>query len=192
MNDRRRRIMKRVLEALGWIAALCLFVFAGHSVLAQEDAPGRGEGAATRQQQQDRSRRARHGVGDDVTPASIVREARTIFVCPTRHLDKAYLEYKLQKQRELRDWELMLVKDPRAADLVIEIEKTALNYIFTVTDPRTRVIVTSGKTVAINGLVAAENLGREIIKKIRDVRASSDRRPKKKESDDEEDEWSES
>jgi hypothetical protein len=87
----------------------------------------------------------------------------------------------------------MLVDREDAADLVIQIEKTALNYIFTIVDPRTRAIVTSGKTVAINGLVAAENLGREIIKKIRDVRAGPDRKSRRKKSHDEEDdEWSES
>jgi hypothetical protein len=89
----------------------------------------------------------------------------------------------------------MLVSDERAADLVITFEKTALNYIFAINDPRTSVIITSGKTVAINGLVAAENLGKEIIKKLRDVRASSERVPRKKrprDEDPEEDDESES
>ena len=70
----------------------------------------------------------------------------------------------------------MLVAEPSAADLVLTIDKTALNYIFTITDRRTSVIVTSGKCVAVNGRLAAEYLGKEIVKKIRDVRASSDRR----------------
>ena len=188
MNDERRRhVMKRALEALGWLAAICLFFFAGHAVLAQD---ARGGEPETRQQQ---SRGRRAGERRDATPASIMREARTVYVRETRHLDKVYLEYKLQKFDELREWELMLVDREDAADLVIQIEKTALNYIFTVVDPRTRAIVTSGKTVAINGLVAAENLGREIIKKIRDVRAGPDRKSRrKKPHDEEDDEWSES
>jgi len=108
-----------------------------------------------------------------------MRDARTIYVAPTEHLDKTYLEYKLHKHRELDEWNLMLVADPRAADLVLTVDKTALNYIFTITDARTSRIVTTGKCVAINGRLAAEFLGREIINKIRDVRAS-DRRPRKK------------
>ena len=124
---------------------------------------------------------------EDLSPASIMREARTVYVAPTEHLDRKYLEYKLQKYDELRDWDLSLVENPSAADLVITVDKTALNYIFTVTDPRTSVVVTSGKCVAVNGRVAAEFLGREIIKKFRDVRASSAPRRHKKQSRDRED-----
>lgn len=185
-------MMKRALEALGWLAAVCLFFFAGHAVFAQEgSASERGE---QQTEQQSRDRLARQRDARDETPASLMRRARTLFVRPTRHLDQTYLVYKLQKRAELREWGLMLVDDERAADLVIQIEKTALNYVFTIVDPRTRAIITSGKTVAINGLVAAENLGREIIKKIRDTRAGPDRkaRQKKDDEEDEGDEWSES
>lgn len=189
-DDRRRHMIKRALEALGWLAAICLFFFAGHAVFAQD---ARGGEPETQQQQQRGRRAGERRDARDATPASIMREARTIYVRETRHLDKVYLEYKLQKFNELREWELMLVDREDAADLVIQIEKTALNYIFTIVDPRTRAIVTSGKTVAINGLVAAENLGREIIKKMRDVRAGPDRKSRRKKSHDEEDgEWSES
>jgi len=76
------------------------------------------------------------------------------------------------------------------------VQQNASTAVFAINDPRTSVIVTSGKTVAINGLVAAENLGKEIIKKLRDVRASSERVPRKKrprDADDlDEDEESES
>jgi hypothetical protein len=186
---RRRRIMKRVLEAVGWLTAVALFAFAGHAVLGST-APSRvreaAQAKARTEQEAPPGGERRAGPRERVTPVSIMREARTIYVRPTQHLDKKYLEYKLQKYRELQDWGLMLVTEERAADLVITFEKTALNYIFTITDPRTSVIITSGKTVAINGLVAAENLGREIIKKIKDVRASSDRVPRKKRPRDEE------
>ena len=170
--------MKRVFEVVGWLAAVALFAFAGQAVLAQ-DAPER------------RTRERR----EELSPPAIARAARTVYVRPTRHLDKKYLEYKLHKYPELRDWGLALVEDERHADLVISVDKTALNYIFTVTDPRTSVIVTSGKAVAINGLVAADYLGRDIVRKLREVRASSDGRPPKRrprEEDYDEDEESES
>jgi hypothetical protein len=180
---RRRIVMKRVFEVVGWLAAVALFAFAGRAVFAQ-DAPER--------RTRERTARERR---EDLSPAAIAREARTVYVRPTRHLDKKYLEYKLHKYTELREWGLALVEDERAADLVISIDKAALNYIFTVTDPRTSVIVTSGKAVAVNGLVAAEYLGKEIVKKLKDVRASSDPRPRKRRPRDEdfdEDEESES
>lgn len=196
--------MKRILEALGWLTAVALFAFASHAVFAQTGRPAgetavraREAAAGTQDAQTGVERRARERKAEreDLSPVSIVRAARTIYVRPTTHLDKKYLEYKLQKYRELQDWGLMLVSDERAADLVITFEKTALNYIFAINDPRTSVIVASGKTVAINGLVAAENLGKEIVKKLRDVRASSERVPRKKRPRDEdfdEDEESES
>ncbi|HVF56555.1 MAG TPA: hypothetical protein VM934_10420 [Pyrinomonadaceae bacterium] len=185
--------MKKVFEVVGWLTAIAILAFAGRAVFAGA-LPGASARAlaAVAQQEQNRARRASES--EETNPPAIMRAARTIFIRPTTHLDKKYLEYKLQKYRELDDWDLMIVTEERAADLVLQVDKTALNYIFTITDPRSSIVVMSGKTVAINGLVAAENLGREIIKKIKDVRASSERRPKKKKSrdGDDEDEWSES
>lgn len=193
--------MKRVFEIVGWLAAAALLAFAGRAVMAAQTTGQRAEPAAAADSQEAPGRRQRARTArdrrEDLSPAAVARAARTVYVRPTRHLDKKYLEYKLHKYPELRDWGLALVEDEGAADLVISVEKTALNYIFTVTDPRTSVIVTSGKAVAINGLVAAEYLGREIIKKLKDVRASPDRgprqrRPREPQDDFDEDEESES
>jgi hypothetical protein len=163
---RRLQMMKRVIEVLGWLTAVAILAFASHSVFA----------AGTGQDQSDAGRRARTSRErrEDLSPASIMRDARTIYIAPSEHVEKKYLEYKLHKYPELEDWGLMLVADQSAADLVLTVDKTALNYIFTITDRRTSVIVTSGKCVAVNGRLAAEYLGKEIVKKIRDVRASGD------------------
>lgn len=197
--------MKRAIEILGWLMAVALFAFASHAVLAADRAQEQRQLSAVlvpgvvRQNAQDpsaepRTRERKTREREDLRPASIMREARTIYVSPTNHLEKKYLEYKLQKYRELNDWELALVADASAADLVITFDKSALNYIFTITDRRTSIIVTSGKCIAVNGRLAAEYLGKEIIKKIRDVRAGSDRRSRKKQSrdDEDDDEWSDS
>jgi hypothetical protein len=205
---RRRLFMKRAIEVLGWLTAVALFAFASHAVFAAPVGQERQQTqtAVVRTAVQDqsgaqdstterRSRERKTREREDMSPASIMRDARTVYVAPSEHLDKKYLEYKLHKYHELDDWGLMLVADPRAADLIITIDKTALNYIFHITDTRTSVIITSGKCVAINGRLAAEYLGKEIIKKIRDVRASgSDRkdRGKKRKQDDDADDESES
>src|SRR5215207_424752 len=189
-DARRLHVMKRVAEVLGWLTAVALFAFASHAVFAtgQTGSAGSQDDANTRRE---RTRTARGRA--DLSPGSLVREARTVYVVENRHVEKKYLEYKLGKYDELRDWGLMLVADPAAADLVITIDKTALNYIFTLTDRRTSVIVTSGKCVAVNGRLAAEYLGKEIVKKIKDVRASGDGgRRRNRSRDDEDDEWSES
>lgn len=195
--------MKRVLEVLGWLTAVALFAFAGHAVFAagrtHAGAPTpRAHNAAARAQRdaaQDdagagRSRKSR--AREDLSPGSLVRAARTVYVAPNRHVEKKYLEYKLGKYAELRDWGYVLVADPDAADLVVTVDKTALNYIFTLTDRRTSVIVTTGKCVAVNGRLAAEYLGKEIVKKIRDVRASGDGNRRRDRDDEGDDEWGES
>jgi len=182
--------MKRVVEVLGWLTAVALFAFASHAVFAAQP-----QSASQQQQQTDAgaTRRERKARGrEDLSPASLIREARTVYVAPNSHVEKKYLEYKLGKYAELRDWGYVLVADPAAADLVLTVDKTALNYIFTLTDRRTSVIVTSGKCVAINGRLAAEYLGKEIVKKMKDVRASGDGRPRRERDSDEDDEWSES
>jgi hypothetical protein len=184
--------MKRVAEVLGWLTAVALFAFASHAVFAA------GQTRSVGSQDDPNVRRERTARGrEDLSPGSLVREARTVYVAPSKHVEKKYLEYKLGKYDELRDWGLMLVTDPAAADLVITIDKTALNYIFTLTDRRTSVIVTSGKCVAVNGRLAAEYLGKEIVKKLKDVRASGDggrrrNRSRDRDDSDEDDEWSES
>ena len=182
--------MKRVVEVLGWLTAVALFAFASHAVLGQTGSAGAQDDAGARRE---RTRTARGR--QDLSPGSLVREARTVYVAESRHVEKKYLEYKLGKYDELRDWGYVLVTEPSAADLVLTVDKTALNYIFTLTDRRTSVIVTTGKCVAVNGRLAAEYLGKEIVKKIKDVRASGDgprRRSRDRDDPDDEDEWSES
>ena len=182
--------MKRVVEVLGWLTAVALFAFATHAVLAA----GGTQRAGSQPEAGARRERPRKSHGrEDLSPGSLVREARTVYVAPSEHLEKKYLEYKLGKYPELREWGYVLVADPAAADLVLTVDKTALNYIFTLTDRRTSVIVTTGKCVAVNGRLAAEYLGKEIVKKVRDARASGDGpRRNRDRDDDEDDEWSES
>ena len=185
--------MKRVLEVLGWLTAVALFAFASHAVFAAGQT-GSGGAQDDSNVRRERTRTARGR--EDLSPGALIRAARTVYVAPGEHVEKKYLEYKLGKYDELRDWGLMLVSDPAAADLVITVDKTALNYIFTLTDRRTSVIVTTGKCVAVNGRLAAEYLGKEIVKKIKDVRASGEgsrrRNERRRDRDDSDDEWSES
>jgi len=105
------------------------------------------------------------------TPTSILRAARTIYISPNRHINADYLEYKLDKLPEFGQWQLSIVKNKDRADLVLEIEKTALNYIFSIVEPVSSIVVAKGKTVAINGRVAAEDISHGIVKRMRAIRA---------------------
>ena len=187
-DARRLLVMKRVAEVLGWLTAVALFAFASHAVFAAGQTGSAGSQTDSNVRRE-RTRTARSR--QDLSPGSLAREARTIYVAENRHVEKKYLEYKLGKYDELRDWGYVLVSDPAMADLVLTVDKTALNYIFTLTDRRTSIIITTGKCVAVNGRLAAEYLGKEIVKKMKDVRASGDGGRRRNRSRDG-DEWSES
>jgi hypothetical protein len=105
------------------------------------------------------------------TPTDILRAARTIYICPNQHINSDYLEYKLDKLPEFGQWQLSIVKNRDRADLVLEIKKTALNYIFSIVEPESSIVVAKGKVVAINGRVAAEDISHQIVKRMRDIRA---------------------
>jgi hypothetical protein len=105
------------------------------------------------------------------TPTDILRAARTIYISPNQHIDADYLEYKLDKLPEFGQWRLSIVKDSARADLVLEIRKTALNYIFSIVEPASSIVVAKGKVVAINGRIAAEDISHQIVKRMRTLRA---------------------
>jgi hypothetical protein len=105
------------------------------------------------------------------TPTDILRAARTIHVSPNPHINADYLEYKLDKLPEFGQWQLSIVKDITRADLVLEIRKSALNYIFSIVEPESSIVVAKGKVVAINGRVAAEDISHQIVKRMRAIRA---------------------
>jgi hypothetical protein len=111
----------------------------------------------------------RGALGD--TPADILRAARTIHISPNQHINADYLEYKLDKLPEFGQWQLSIVKRRERADLVLEIKKTALNYIFSIIEPESSIVVATGKVVAINGRVAAEDISHQIVKRMRAIRA---------------------
>lgn len=116
-----------------------------------------------------RSRTAEGATETD--PARLLRDARTIYIRPNDYVDAEYLEYKLDKLPDFQQWRLAFVKDGEKADLVLEIHRTALNYIFSIVDRESSVVIVKGKVVAINGLVAAEDMSKQIIKRMQAVRA---------------------
>lgn len=107
----------------------------------------------------------------ETDPTKILRAARTVYIKPNDYIDQEYLEYKLDKLPEFGQWKLAFVRDSEKADLVIEIHRKALNYIFSVVEPESSVVVTKGKVIAINGLVAAEDISKEIVRKMKGTRA---------------------
>lgn len=158
---------RRFVSVVLLLAAYCLVATA--IAAAQTQNPPRGYSDSDANARTRDARAARAPLGTE--PPEILRNARTIFVEPNRHIKAEYLEYKLDKLPEFSRWRLAFVTDRDKADLVIRIDKTALNYIFSVVEPETSIVVVKGKVVAINGLVAAEDISHKIVKRMRDVRA---------------------
>src|ERR1700760_1755603 len=74
---RRLKMMKRVVEVIGWLTAVAILAFASHSVFAAgQTAQDRGESESRSRTRTARERR------EDLSPASIMREARTLYIAP--------------------------------------------------------------------------------------------------------------
>jgi hypothetical protein len=158
---------QRVTAVLIFVLALTLT-----GAAAQTNAQGRSNSRDVGYSESNDSTRARVAKSESETePAKILRGAHTIFVKPNEYIDAEYLEYKLDKYPEFEQWHLAFVKNAEKADLVIEVHRTALNYIFSVIEPQSSIVVAKGKVVAINGLVAAEDIAQVIIKRMKNTRA---------------------
>jgi hypothetical protein len=159
--------MRRIFSCLRFAAiSICLFALGHLSVQAQTQSRGNDYSDST---ELTRSRTARSAT--EASPAKIIRSARMIYIEPNKYIDATYLEYKLGKQPEFQQWKLAIVKKKEKADLVLNIHRRALNYIFSIEDPKSSIIVVNGKVVAINDLVAAEDIAKEIIKRMKATRA---------------------
>ena len=85
-------------------------------------------------------------------PATLMRTAHFIRV----HSDSVFVnehevEDSLRKRKEFQAWGMVLTRNDAEADLVIEITRKSFTrrFTFTVLDPRTMEIVTSGKTRSV-------------------------------------------
>jgi hypothetical protein len=87
-----------------------------------------------------------------VDPATVLRRARFVLV----RSDSAFVsghevEDSLRKRKEFQAWGMVITRNEAQADLVIEITRKPLTrrFTFSVLDPRTSEVVTSGKTRSV-------------------------------------------
>lgn len=108
------------------------------------------------------------------SPAEIMRAAKTIFITSmTVFLKPDQLENELRKQAEFAAMELMIVKDARVADLQIDLDRPLFTYTFTfsVSNPETSIVLTTGKVTAFDGNFAAPKIAKEILKRLQEARS---------------------
>jgi hypothetical protein len=91
----------------------------------------------------------------------------------TVYLKPDQLENELSKLPGFKEAGLVFVRDARAADLKIELDRPVFTYTFTytVTSMETSVLVMSGKVTAFDGNFAAPKIAIEILKRIQAARS---------------------
>lgn len=67
------------------------------------------------------------------------------------------IEAKLRNRPEFQQLGLMITRDAQAADLILEVKHDILTKcVFIAVDPRTNVVVASGKLSSLGGTVAGK------------------------------------
>ena len=87
-----------------------------------------------------------------VDPATILRKARFVFVrSDSAFISGREVEDSLRKRKEFKAWGMVITRNEAQADLIIEITRKPLTrrFTFSVLDPRTSEVVTSGKTRSV-------------------------------------------
>lgn len=87
-----------------------------------------------------------------VDPATVLRKARFVFVrSDSAFVSGREVEASLLKRKEFKAWGMVVTRNEARADLVIEITRKPLTrrFTFSVIDPRTSEVVTSGKTRSV-------------------------------------------
>jgi hypothetical protein len=92
--------------------------------------------------------------------------SRTVFLKPE------LLENELRGLPEFQTGKLSLVKNRIVADLIIELDRPLFTFTFTFTvkNPKTSVVLESGKVTAFDGAEAAPKIAREIMSRVRFAR----------------------
>ncbi len=105
--------------------------------------------AADESESEDEDERVRPRATD---PATLMRTARVVLVrSHTAFVSQKEVEDSLRKRKEFRAWGMSITRSDADADLIIEIERKSFSrrFTFSVIEPRTLLVVTSGKTRSV-------------------------------------------
>jgi hypothetical protein len=90
--------------------------------------------------------------------ATILRQAKLIYVRKkTVFIEAPELENELRKRPEFQRWGLAITRNEADADLIIEVgRKIFTRFVYTVIDPRTNIVVMSGKLSSLGGRLSTK------------------------------------
>lgn len=106
-------------------------------------------------------------------PQDILRSAKTLHIASkSMYFTPETLEKELVQQKDFGKLGMMVVKDPRLADLLISIDRPLFTYTFTysVTDSKTSIVLDTGKVTAIDGGAAAGTIAKQLVTKWAKIR----------------------
>jgi hypothetical protein len=100
-------------------------------------------------------------------PKKLMRDARTVYLhSKTSFLTIDTLQRALLANKQWKDLNLVIVGDPKLADLVIEVDRPLFTYVhtFVLSDRKTTIVLGSGKQTAFDGTIASSGLAKDIVK----------------------------
>jgi len=107
-------------------------------------------------------------------PVASLRSAKLIYVKSSSVLvGNSVIEEKLQQRAEFSQMGLVITRDPNAADLILEVHHDVLTkYVYTAIDPRSNIVVASGKLSSLGGTVAGK-VAKRFLKEMMKARATA-------------------
>jgi hypothetical protein len=104
-------------------------------------------------------------------PATILRNAKIIYIRKkTIYIEAPELENELLKRPEFQRWGLAITRNEVDADLIIEVgHKIFTRFVYTVIDPRTNIVVASGKLSSLGGTLSTK-IAKRVIEQMQRVR----------------------
>ncbi len=91
-------------------------------------------------------------------PLATLRSAKLIYIKSSSIMvGVSVIEEKLRERPEFQQMGLLITRDWEAADLILELEHDLFTmYVYTAIDPKTNVVVASGKLSSLGGTVAGK------------------------------------
>lgn len=115
-------------------------------------------------------------------PKEILRNAKIFYIeSDSTLISEKMMENSLMKKPEFERWKLAIVKEPKTADIMINVEHQlfTFDYRFTMSDRRTSIVLASGKVTVWDGKTASDKFAKIIIAKLKALKETKPESEKK-------------
>jgi hypothetical protein len=143
---------------------MCVLVLVSFPAFAQE-ADGLAKSPVAAQHRSEAERTDAAAVAS-VLPADVLVHARTICIeTKTVFFTPETLERTLLAEKNFAQLGLVIVKDPKVADLLIQIDRPLFTHqrTYTVFDPKTTIVLLTGNVRAFDGTLASGPIAKQIV-----------------------------